>query len=146
MRNHGIMAFHARDRMWQMDLNRRIGAGRLSVPGTAKPGEHRVTSSCNPSGDVVRASSTFLVTDGIAKANDGTLDSNAATVNLTVTPVNDAPVADDDSARMRTLMRERKTLARSQRAWITPSAPSDLMVSMPVRLSISVALRCAAAR
>lgn len=26
------------------------------------------------------------------KANDGTLDSNVATVNLTITPVNDAPV------------------------------------------------------
>ena len=31
------------------------------------------------------------------KANDGTADSNVATVNLTVNPVNDAPVAVDDS-------------------------------------------------
>ena len=31
------------------------------------------------------------------KANDGTLDSNMATVNLTVNPVNDAPVAANDS-------------------------------------------------
>ncbi|HVF75256.1 MAG TPA: Ig-like domain-containing protein [Acidimicrobiales bacterium] len=31
------------------------------------------------------------------KANDGTSDSNVATVNLTVNPVNDAPVADDDT-------------------------------------------------
>ena len=31
------------------------------------------------------------------KANDGSLDSNVATVNLTITPVNDAPVAQDDS-------------------------------------------------
>ena len=31
------------------------------------------------------------------KANDGTTDSNAATVNITVTPVNDAPVAVNDS-------------------------------------------------
>ena len=45
-----------------------------------------------------------------------------------------------------TLVRARKALARSQRACITPSAPCDLMVSMPVRLSISVALRCAPAR
>ena len=44
------------------DAGGAVGAGRLSVPGNAKPGEHRVTSSCNPSGEVVRASSTFLVT------------------------------------------------------------------------------------
>ena len=31
------------------------------------------------------------------KANDGALDSNVATVSLTVTPVNDAPVAANDS-------------------------------------------------
>src|SRR5262249_34868757 len=31
------------------------------------------------------------------KANDGSLDSNVATVNITVTPVNDAPVANNDS-------------------------------------------------
>jgi VCBS repeat-containing protein len=31
------------------------------------------------------------------KANDGTADSNTATVNLTINPVNDAPVAVDDS-------------------------------------------------
>jgi hypothetical protein len=45
------------------DATGAVGAGRLSVPGNTKPGEHRVTSSCRPSGDVVRASSTFLVTD-----------------------------------------------------------------------------------
>ena len=49
-------------------------------------------------------------------------------------------------ARMRTLVRARKVLTRSQRAWITPSAPCVLIVSMPVRLSTSVALRCALAR
>jgi len=32
------------------------------------------------------------------KANDGTYDSNTATVSITVDPVNDAPVANDDSA------------------------------------------------
>jgi gliding motility-associated-like protein len=31
------------------------------------------------------------------KANDGTIDSNTATVTINVTPVNDAPVADDQS-------------------------------------------------
>ena len=35
------------------------------------------------------------------KANDGELDSNVATVSLTVNPVNDAPVANDASARDR---------------------------------------------
>jgi VCBS repeat-containing protein len=35
------------------------------------------------------------------KANDGTADSNVATVALTVTPVSDAPVAADDSASVR---------------------------------------------
>ena len=40
-----------------------VGVGKLSVPGDAEPGEHRVTSSCRPSGGPVRASSVFLVTD-----------------------------------------------------------------------------------
>jgi large repetitive protein len=31
------------------------------------------------------------------KANDGTADSNVATVTITVNPVNDAPVADDQA-------------------------------------------------
>src|SRR5439155_12932299 len=31
-------------------------------------------------------------------ANDGLLDSNTATVSITVTPVNDAPAANNDSA------------------------------------------------
>ena len=57
-----------------------------------------------------------------------------------------AYIAPDDRPRMRTLMRARKVLTRSQRAWITPSAPCVLMVSMPARLSTSVALRCALAR
>ena len=54
-------------------------------------------------------------------------------------------IADDDSARIFTFVSARNALARSQRAWITPSAPCDLMVSMPVRLSIRVALRSAPA-
>ena len=33
------------------------------------------------------------------KANDGALDSNVATISLTIDPVNDAPVAQDGSAR-----------------------------------------------
>jgi diacylglycerol kinase len=45
------------------DASGAVGAGRLAVPGDAKVGEHRVTSSCMPSGDVVRASRTFLVTE-----------------------------------------------------------------------------------
>jgi VCBS repeat-containing protein len=32
------------------------------------------------------------------KANDGSLDSNIATVSITVTPINDPPVATDDVA------------------------------------------------
>ncbi|MGI8983253.1 MAG: FGLLP motif-containing membrane protein [Acidimicrobiales bacterium] len=40
-----------------------VNVGLLSVPGDADPGEHRVTSSCRSSGDVVRASSTFGVTE-----------------------------------------------------------------------------------
>jgi len=39
------------------------------------------------------------------KANDGSLDSNEATVNITVNPVNDAPVANDDSASLSMRMR-----------------------------------------
>ncbi len=55
-------------------------------------------------------------------------------------------IAADDSARIFTLVCARKALARSQRACTTLSAPWVLLVSMPVRLSTSVALRCAPAR
>ena len=51
----------------------------------------------------------------------------------------------DDRARMRTLVRARKALARSQRSCTTCSAACDLIVSMPDRLSIRVAWRSAAA-
>ncbi len=41
----------------------------------------------------------FFGTDSFSfRANDGTLDSNVATVSITVNPVNDAPVAQDDEA------------------------------------------------
>ncbi|MDQ3895712.1 MAG: hypothetical protein M3326_00440 [Actinomycetota bacterium] len=39
-----------------------VGAEGLSVPGDAKTGPHRVTSSCSSSGGPVRASTTFVVT------------------------------------------------------------------------------------
>ncbi len=54
-------------------------------------------------------------------------------------------MAEDDRARMRTLRADRYWLARSQRDWMRLSAPCALMVSMPVRLSTRVALRCAEA-
>src|SRR5207248_2065531 len=43
-------------------------------------------------------SSNFNGSDSFTyKANDGTLDSNVATVTITINPVNDAPVANNDS-------------------------------------------------
>ena len=54
-------------------------------------------------------------------------------------------IAEDDSERIRTWVRARNRLARSHLAWIALSAPCDLIVSRPARLSINVALRCAAA-
>ncbi len=45
-------------------------------------------------------------------ANDGTVDSNVATVSLTITPVNDAPVANDQS----------DTLDEDTQTFITPAA------------------------
>src|SRR5207249_11154069 len=50
------------------------------------------------------------------KANDGSLDGNVATVSLTVTPVNDAPVAGNDSyttAEDRTMTRVASSLLRN---------------------------------
>ena len=54
----------------------------------------------NPDGSYVYTpSANFNGSDSFSfKANDGLLDSNVASVNLTVTPVNDAPVATDGSA------------------------------------------------
>ena len=54
-------------------------------------------------------------------------------------------MADDDSARIFTLVRARNALARSHFACTTLSAPCALMVSMAPRLSTSVALRIALA-
>src|SRR5207247_6564482 len=41
------------------------------------------------------------------KANDGTVDSNVATVSLTITPVNDPPVAVNDRSEERRVGKER---------------------------------------
>ena len=40
-----------------------VDADGLAVPGDTEPGRHRVTSSCDSSGEPTRASTSFLVTD-----------------------------------------------------------------------------------
>jgi len=64
-------------------------------------------SHAAPSGFTLNADGSFSYTpasnyngsDGFTyKANDGTADSNIVTVSLTINPVNDPPVANDDSA------------------------------------------------
>ncbi len=47
----------------QPDASGAITGGGLSVPGDSAPGQHVVTTSCAPSGDAVRATASFLVTD-----------------------------------------------------------------------------------
>jgi VCBS repeat-containing protein len=56
--------------------------------------------SLNPDGSFTYApNANFFGTDSFTyKANDGTNDSNVATVNITVKTVNDRPVANDDAA------------------------------------------------
>ena len=50
--------------------------------------------------DFVAPNPNFNGSDSLTfKASDETADSNAATVSITVTAVNDPPSADDDSAR-----------------------------------------------
>ena len=51
------------------------------------------------------------------KANDSTIDSNTATVTITITPVNDAPVAVNGALTTRKTWRRRGR--SSQRTWIT---------------------------
>jgi parallel beta-helix repeat protein len=56
----------------------------------------------NPDGSFsYTPTANFFGTDTFTyKANDGTLDSNVTTVTLTVTPVNDAPIAVNDTANV----------------------------------------------
>ena len=54
-------------------------------------------------------------------------------------------IADADRPRIFTPVLARNRLARSHLPWTTLSAAWDLMVSMPVNASISVALRIAPA-
>ena len=56
------------------------------------------TFNSNGSYTYVHDGSETLSDSFTYKANDGSLDSNVATVNITITPVNDAPVANNDSA------------------------------------------------
>ncbi|HEX2048136.1 MAG TPA: FGLLP motif-containing membrane protein [Acidimicrobiales bacterium] len=45
------------------EVNGSVTADGFSVPGDADPGQHVITSSCSSSGEPVRASSTFVVTE-----------------------------------------------------------------------------------
>ncbi|RVB37832.1 cadherin-like domain-containing protein, partial [Mesorhizobium sp. M7A.F.Ca.CA.001.06.1.1] len=58
------------------------------------------TLTLNPDGSFTYApKANFFGTDSFTyRASDGTAESNIATVALTITPVNDAPVAADDIA------------------------------------------------
>src|SRR5439155_330423 len=70
--------------------------------GTPRPvsGPIHGTLTLNANGSFTYSpAANFNGTDSFTyKANDGTADSNVATVTLTVTAVNDAPVANNDSA------------------------------------------------
>ncbi len=66
----------------------------------SETGVHLVGLTLNPNGNFTYTPATnFNGTKTFSfKANDGTADSNVATVTITVTPVNDAPTAANDSA------------------------------------------------
>ena len=66
------------------------GAGQPARARHADPERQRLVH--------LHAAANYNGTDSFTyKANDGTADSNVATVTITVTPVNDAPVAANDS-------------------------------------------------
>src|SRR5207249_3383958 len=74
------------------------------------------------------------------KANDGSLDSNVATVHITVNPVNDAPVAVDDSYSVD----EDGTLTRAEARRVGNDSDIDsptitaILVSGPARGTLSL--------
>ena len=67
---------------------------RRSVTGPATARSRSTPTARSPT----RPAANFNGTDSFTyRANDGTLHSNLATVTLTVTAVNDAPIAADDA-------------------------------------------------
>ena len=84
----GVLA--QRQRTWTSDALSAILVHRPG-PRDARLSKANGSFTYTPAADY-NGSDTFTY-----KANDGTLDSNIATVALTVTPVNDAPVAVKDT-------------------------------------------------
>ena len=77
----------------------RHGCGRQPADGGAGDGpEHGTLTLAADGSFIYTPAANYNGADSFTyKANDGAADSNVATVTLTVTPVNDAPVAVDDS-------------------------------------------------
>ena len=69
----------------------------LTAIKLSEPAKGALTFNSNGSFTYVHNGSQTTSDSFTYKANDGTLDSNVATVNITVTGVNDLPVAKDDS-------------------------------------------------
>src|SRR5204862_4093 len=74
-----------------------VDSPALTAVVVTGPGHGALTLNANGSFTYTPAAN-FNGSDSFTyKANDGLLDSNAATVALTINPVNDAPVAVNDS-------------------------------------------------
>jgi VCBS repeat-containing protein len=74
-----------------------VDGNALSAVKVNNPTHGSVTLNTNGSFNYTPAPSYNGADSFTYKANDGTADSNVATVNLSVTPVNDAPVANPDT-------------------------------------------------
>ncbi|HEY3322176.1 MAG TPA: Ig-like domain-containing protein [Planctomycetota bacterium] len=74
-----------------------IDGGALSAIKVTDPAHGTVTLNADGSFTYTPAANYNGPDSFTYKANDGTADSNIATVNITVNPVNDPPVANDDS-------------------------------------------------
>ena len=86
---------------WPGRSSRPTSTARADVPVVAGPGA-RDADAESARRSATRRRSTSTARDSFTYvANDGALDSNVATVSLTVTPVNDAPVAHDAGTRPR---------------------------------------------
>ena len=73
----------------------------LTVALVADPGHGAVTLNADGSFTYIPSSDYHGPDSFTYRANDGTSDSNTATVNITVTAVNDAPVADSQTVSLK---------------------------------------------
>ncbi len=97
-RRHRHRADRRRDQRARQRHRCRHRSGSLAVSVVSGPAHGSLTLNADGTFSYTHDGSETTTDSFTYKLNDGSADSNTATVSITVTPVNDAPVANPDSA------------------------------------------------